>query len=69
MSNLIHPKRWLWWAALWVLAIGLGLAYLMFYTASSPRTITAGIRLVAVLAFVGSGICVISATAHWWLKR
>ncbi len=69
MVKPFNPTRWLWWTAFWILVIGLGLAYLMFYTTPSPRTITEGVRLVALCSVVGAGICIISATSHWWLKR
>lgn len=41
----------------------------MYTTAPGPRQISDDMRLVALGSIVGAGICVISATAKWWLHR
>lgn len=69
MSKRVHPNRWLWWAAFYALALGAGMVCLMYYTAPGPRALTPEMRLVATVAVVAAGICVISATSHWWLRR
>ncbi len=60
---------WLWWLALFILALGAAFAALMYYTAPGPHVISDDIRRVMMFAIVGSGLCVISATAHWWTHR
>lgn len=69
MTKRVHPTSWLWWSAFYILAGGAGLVFLMYTTAPGPRQISDDMRLVALGSIVGAGICVISATAKWWLHR
>jgi hypothetical protein len=69
MKRRFHPTGWLWWTAFYILVFGAGAIYLMYYTAVGPKVITQDMRMVGIASIVGAGICVISATAHWWLRR
>jgi hypothetical protein len=69
MDKRIHPTRWLWTTALYSLLLGAAAASLMYYTMPGPRTLTPEIRMVAMASVVCAGLCVISATAHWWIRR
>ena len=64
-----HPRRWLWWAALLILFLGAAFSALSYYTMPGPRQLSEQVRQIAMFTFVGVGICVISATAHWWTNR
>ena len=69
MIKQFHPLRWLWWLALYILAIGSGIIYLMYEINPDPQPITDDMRRVALVTVVASGICIISATARWWVHR
>ncbi len=59
---------WLGWLALLLLAVGGGVAYLLHTHVTDPvsrQTLT----LILALTVVTAGICLISATADWWIKR
>lgn len=63
-----NARAGLWWLAVLILIVGGALAYLRLSdpTAVSPDG-TAYLILAVSVAL--AGICIISATAHWWLKR
>jgi|APTNR8051073442_1049403.scaffolds.fasta_scaffold00090_34 hypothetical protein len=69
MVKRIHPTRWLWTTAFYALLLGAAAVCLMYYTMPGPRTLTPEIRMVIMASVVAAGICVISATAHWWIRR
>jgi hypothetical protein len=59
---------WLWWLALLIIATG----GLIIYGLSSQQTVPetqARINLVLAVTVVGAGICVICATADWWMRH
>ncbi len=61
-------RAWLWWLALFILACGGSIAYMVRMNNFSPSP---GSQFVLVVAVTGVlfGLCVISATADWWLRR
>jgi CHASE2 domain-containing sensor protein len=67
------PKKpnhtgWLWWLAFLIAGAG-GLAcYLMSQNSMNPD-MRQQMMLVATIATIGIGVCVIAATAHWWMHR
>ena len=70
MKGLPSPTAWLWWTALICLIVGVAMAYII--NLSSPDLAPGATRpAVLVLAgtIVASGLCVIGATAGWWLRR
>jgi len=64
-----NPSRGFWLAALVVLLIGGGLAYLVRITAPVDTGINPRVRLVLALTAAASGVCLISATARWWMRH
>ncbi len=69
-TGLPSPTAWLWWTALFFLLFGVGVARLIvvFSAPASPDSVPME-RLVLAISFALSGICVISATAGWWIRR
>jgi hypothetical protein len=63
-----NPRSGLWWLAALVLVAGGALAYTIMMDKADPDAFARGM-LVLCVAIALAGICVISATAHWWLKR
>ena len=63
-----HTRSWLWWLAIFILVAGGALAYVLSLDTALPY---AGRRalLVISLSIALAGVCVISATAGWWLRR
>ena len=57
----------LWLAALLLIA-GLAIAYVLWQDVTSPDAHRHGVLVLTIFAAL-SGICVICATAPWWLKR
>lgn len=64
-----NPSRSLWVAALVVLLVGAGLAYLVRITAPVDTGLNPRVRLVLALTAAASGVCLISATARWWMRH
>ena len=64
-----HSKNWLWWCALFSLLAGAAFDYLIYSTMPLPKIISPEMRQIAMVSVVISGICVISATSHWWTRR
>lgn len=62
------PAAWLWWAALLILLAGGAIAYLLYTFPPDPES-TAPARFALAVTAVFSGVCLISATANWWLHR
>jgi len=63
-----HPTRWLWWLAL---IISAGASIIVYSIKQDQGNINGqeDIQRVIMFAVVGVGICVISATARWWINR
>jgi len=59
---------WLWWLAL---IIGLSAGGLVYYYSQDSGNINAqqNISTIILFASVAIGLCFISATAHWWIRR
>ncbi|HMO49878.1 MAG TPA: hypothetical protein PKA21_01980 [Kiritimatiellia bacterium] len=64
------PKQsnWLWWLAFWIAA---GAVALIVYFKQDAGMINADqhIKTVILIASVAIGLCIISATSQWWIKR
>ena len=70
---MINHKRvrfipWLAWLGLLILATGGSLAYLL-HTQNGDPDIEHAIRITLVVTIVSAGVCLISATADWWINR
>jgi len=59
---------WLWWLALFIALIA-GVA--VYFIEQDPGYIDAAemVNKVIMFAVIAIGICIISATSHWWLRR
>jgi len=66
----MHKSRssWLWWLALLILLSGSGIAYWFHQQPANPAA-SQWFRLIVSFTAVGVGICIIAATADWWLRR
>jgi CHASE2 domain-containing sensor protein len=70
MKKIPSPQRktWLWWLALLIIAIGGGICYLLSGDQTNSTYRIARILTVAI-TIISAGICIISATANWWIKH
>lgn len=67
------PKKpnlygWLWWLALLIAAIGFTITYVLKLDTLNPD-LDRQLTLTAIVSIIGSGVCVIAATASWWMQR
>ena len=67
------PKKpnitgWLWWLALLIAIVGGVVCYLVSRDTMNPD-MRQTMMLVATVAIIGMGVCVIAATSHWWMHR
>ena len=64
-----RPRAWLWWIA-FLFAAGGGALYYYFteVVEFDPTSDMKGI-IALVVAGIGVGVCMISATAHLWFRR
>jgi hypothetical protein len=69
MDKHVNPTRWLWWAALVILGLGLAFIGLLYSTRPPGPSFSPEMRMVAMSAIVLVGVCIISATAQWWTHR
>lgn len=64
-----NQSRGLWWAALVILLLSGGMVYFVrLFTPLDPST-DHTVRLIVATGVLGAGICVIAATARWWMKH
>lgn len=60
---------WLWWLSLLILITGGAIYYLFrMNTAGGQHTMQAA-NLTAAVSLVLAGVCIISATSNWWMRR
>lgn len=64
-----NTARGLWWTAFLVLIGGAALAYMTHRQDPFDPTTQQHVRLILAVAALGAGLCVIAATARWWLRR
>jgi len=68
MMKKYRPKAWLWWLALFFLLIGGALIYMFSLRLPEPTARTfMGLSMVATIVVVG--LCLISASSDWWMRR
>ncbi|MBU0678342.1 MAG: hypothetical protein KJ626_09505 [Verrucomicrobia bacterium] len=63
-----HPKAWLWWLAMFILILGGAIAYFLSQQKVNPDARKL-MSITVLLTLIGTGICVISATADRWIQR
>jgi predicted membrane channel-forming protein YqfA (hemolysin III family) len=63
-----HPRSGLWWLAILILIAGGAIAYTLTLDPAAQDG-SRRAMLVLSISIALSGICVISATAGWWMKR
>ena len=68
MTPHYHRNGWLWWTAFYVLCGGGVLYWVVDQQAQDPADDKLA-TMIACGAILLAGVCVISATADWWLKR
>jgi len=71
MADKLQPSPrtgWLWWLACLIAATA---GTLIYFIQQDAGNISAReqINLVLLISSVLVGICIISATSHWWMKR
>ncbi len=59
---------WLWWLAFFILFAG-GLITYLLYQHTGGTTIPEQANLVLAITIVAAGICIICATADWWIQH
>ncbi len=67
------PKKpnltgWLWWLAILIAIVGGAVCYMLSLDTMNPD-VRQKMMLVATVATIGVGICIIAATSHWWMHR
>ncbi|HMP88872.1 MAG TPA: hypothetical protein PJ991_01660 [Kiritimatiellia bacterium] len=67
MNGPSHTS-WLWWLAT---IIGMAAGGIIYYIKQDTGYINSRqtINTVVLFAVVAIGLCIISATAHWWIRR
>lgn len=63
-----NPTRWLWWLALLIGLAAYGIVYGLKQDVGNLKA-QQNIHAVVMFAVVAIGLCIISATSHWWLRR
>jgi len=64
----VHRTGWLWWLSLLIAVVAGGLIFFIQLDTGNIKA-REQINLVLLCSAVLIGICIISATSHWWLKR
>jgi len=62
------PTRWLWWLALIIAVVASGVVYSLQRDIGDPDA-QQNASTVILFAVVAIGLCIISATSHWWVHR
>ncbi len=63
-----RPTSGLWWAAFFIAVIGGSLAYVFSLDKTDPA-LRSNMSMVLLFTIIAVGVCVICATANWWLRR
>ena len=63
-----RPLAWLWHVAFWIALIAGVWIYFLRQQPATPENVQL-LRVVACLAALGIGVCVIAATSRFWLHR
>ena len=63
-----HPAGGLWWAALLIAVIGGSITYVLSLDRLNPGT-RHDWTLSLMITILAVGVCIISATSGWWMKR
>lgn len=63
-----NPTLWLWWLALIIAAVAAGVVYSLQSDVGDPQA-QQNASAVILFAVVAIGLCIISATSHWWVHR
>lgn len=63
-----HPTAGLWWAAVVIGLSGGVITYVVAADKMNPSSQTMA-ALSGTITIIAAGLCVIGATANWWLKR
>jgi len=63
-----NPTGWLWWTALLIAAAS---GIIVYFIKQDRGYLNADVMVGKVIMFavIGIGICIISATAHWWIRH
>ena len=67
--NVPSLTAWLWWLTLLILIIGGSVYYLFRVSGSSGADMKQAANLTIAVTSILAGICIISATSNWWMKR
>lgn len=62
-----HPYG-LWWTAIFIAFFG-GLIAWGFHIQEADPSAQSAARIAIILTIIGSGFCIISATAAWWMRH
>ncbi len=66
-----HPHSltaWLWWLAILIAIIGAAVAYMLRMNVINERALAwSNLAIAATVSL--AGVCVISATSGWWMRR
>jgi hypothetical protein len=61
-------RAWLWWLGLLLLVVGSWITFIFYHQRIDPEARIA-MSISLMLTVISVGICVICATADWWIKR
>lgn len=61
-------STWLWWLAFFLLFFGGLIAFILSQQPAEPGVRTQ-INMTLAIAIVSAGICIICATADWWMRH
>ena len=67
--NVPSLTAWLWWLTLLILITGGAVYYLFRVSNGSGAEMKQAESLTIAVTSILAGICVISATSNWWMKR
>lgn len=71
MKEKVMSKRqptWLWWWAFFILFFGGLIAYMLSLQEAVPGA-QSQVHLTLAISIVAAGICIICATADWWMRH
>jgi uncharacterized Tic20 family protein len=65
----VRKATWLWWLALFIVILGGLVVYLMKQQSTLTHELAEQTNFIIAVTALAAGVCIISASADWWMRH